>query len=94
MRTIIYLQRAPARAAVGPREHRRPPLGGAPSGQQVVEQRGAARADEGVERGHREDAQLVEGALGSAGHVGQQRLQEEECDNRPTQLMGLLSPYE
>lgn len=69
-----HLHGAATGAAVGPRQHRRTTLGGSASGEQVVEQRGRAGADEGVERGDREHAQLVQRVLCGARHVSEQRL--------------------
>lgn len=69
-----HLHGATAGTAVGPRQHRRSPLGGPATSEQVVEQRGRAGADEGVEGGDREHAQLVQRVLRGPRNVCQQRL--------------------
>lgn len=75
---VAHLHRAPARATVRAGQDRRTALGGAATGQQVVQQRRRSRTDERVERGHREDAQLVQRVLGGARHVRQERLLDGE----------------
>ena len=65
-----------AGSRVGSRQLWRSALGSAAPGQQVVEQRWRPRADERVERRHREHAELVQRALCTPGHVCQQRLRQ------------------
>lgn len=70
--TVAYLHGAATGAAVRARQHRRPSLGGATSGQQIIEQRRRPGTDEGVERGDRKDAQLIQSILCGARDVGEQ----------------------
>ena len=78
MLSSLLLLLSRARLAVGPGEGERLPLGGSPSRQQVVEERGGAGAHERVEGGDGEHAQAVQGLLRRLRHLGQDALQKKE----------------
>lgn len=69
-----YLQGTSAGAAVGSRQDQGTSLCRAPARQQVIQERGTARANERVERRHREYPELVQRLLRHPAHVGQKAL--------------------